>query len=269
MNTKVVTEYLFRVYEFLVELNKPILGITITEWIKLFILYSFVIWIPIIVWNAYQDYLRFKELERQKNFLLSSQRRVEKKILKYKQKLKDMEIAYKQISQTFSEKRVQYLIENLNKEILSIKNSQKQMDSYNPISFIARNFKGSLILENKINFYIPKFFFSINGYSFTTPVLKFFQAKNLLFQNSKKIIPGEVNVSLVGKKIVLFFKPSENSILLLKPVVLLGVIKEPNKLIYIPTYGYFSPGICKNIWLTNVLFGWGFELKGEVLKNAE
>jgi len=267
MNTKVLTEILFRFYEYLISINKPIFGKTLFEWIKLAFLYSFVIWLIILGWKVYNDYLYFKKLKDREGSLASISHQKSRLLYKYSLKLRDIQLAYSQISKTFSEDKVKKLLEELNNEIWNLEEKKKSLYIYNPLSFNSVNYQMLVQIGKKIDIYIPNFYFTVEKDKFSSIIQTFLSSINYFLSFDKKPIKGKVKVSLIGKKIVLFFSPKGDSIISLKPVTLLGLIQKPEKLGYIPTYLFFDANSYRNKELTNIFIGWSFEVKREVLNN--
>jgi len=267
MNTKALADILFRFYEYLISINKPIFGKTLFEWIKLAFLYSFVIWLIIFGWKVYNDYLYFKKLKDREESLASISQQKSKLVYKYSLKLRDIQLAYSQISKTFSEDKVKELLKELNNKIWNLEKKKKFIDIYNPLSFNGINYQMFVKMGKKIDVYIPKFYFSVEKGKFSSIVQAFLNSINYFLGFNKTAIKGKVKVSLIGKKIVLFFSPKGNSILSLKPVTLLGLVQKPEKLEYIPTYLFFDVNSYESKELTNIFIGWSFEVKKEVLNN--
>jgi len=265
MNTKALADIFFRFYEYLISINKPIFGKTLFEWIKLAFLYSFVIWLIILGWKIYNDYLYFKKLKDREEILASISQQKSKLLYKYSLKLRDIQFAYSQISKTFSEDKVKELLKELDNEIWNLDQKKKSLDIYNPLGFNSINYKISVQVGEKINVYIPNFYFSVEKDKFSSIIQTFLSSINYFLSFDKTPIKGKVKVSLIGKKIVLFFSTKGNSILSLKPITLVGIVQKPENLGYIPTYLFFNSYRDKE--LTNVFIGWSFEVEKEVLNN--
>lgn len=271
MNGKIIIENLFKAYEFLISLNKPIGGKPLFDWFKLAFLYSFVIWLSIIGWKFYQCYLQFQNLKKQKSDILVMKKYKENQIRKYISKLRDIDIAYKQISKYLSEKRVKNLVKKLNEEILLYKQKERERELYNPISISLLNI-GDIEIAKNIYVYFPKYYLIKNkNLSYRTAISKFLTSINYFYSFYKKnynhSIKGKVNVSLVGKKIVLFFEPKGESVLSIKPIMLNGLIQHIDNFVSMPTYTFFDTKVYFGKKISNVFFGWSFELEKEGNKN--
>ena len=102
MNTKIIVETLLKFHEFWKNFDKPILGKTLFEWLKIIFLYSFLIWFAIIGWNFYQDFLIVQGLSKQKNNILLIKNQKEYQLKEYYLKIKDIPAIISQSKNPFT-----------------------------------------------------------------------------------------------------------------------------------------------------------------------
>jgi hypothetical protein len=289
-----VLDYLFQIYEFFIRLNRPIFGKYISEWLKLGLVYSFLIWGGIILFKVYNQYLQYKELDRKEKIFLVQKRKKEKQINKILFLLKDLQLAYTQISEYFSKEEIQKLINKL--EIQVNKYKQKRSLFYNPINIFIFNTDTKLSLSKTLLIPNFKYFYLIknsrtfpygeniknfledlkeffnkrkkinNEIHYKLVTLKFFNSLNYFYKFIDKhynfSVNGEIQVSLLDNKktIFLYFTPFEQGLLKIKPIMELGFIQYPEKLLSIPSYTFFYIKPYVPIPIAPVYFGYVFEL---------
>ena len=246
---------------YLSKVNIEIAGKPLSNWIILIILYSFIIWISIIMYNGYQFYKEYtlltSKIKNEKNII-----RVRKRILsEYYQKLMDVTIAYNEISKYFNKQQVKYLIRKLDAEIREIE-----------------KYSSNTILRNSINFYRIETFnikqrdfirldsmgYTLNNISFNSIIInKFQESLNKKLNSNKpiKLLKMKVKVTLLNNKIVMYLAPTKQSIFIIKPVLWKGLIKNPYRIYVFPTETFFyKEGIVNNNFISPIYVGWQIKL---------
>jgi hypothetical protein len=260
MNFNKFIEYLNIALQYIRRLNILIFGKPLFDWLKLLLLYSFVIWFSITGWKAYQDFKEYKKLLQQEKNLQHRLKLKQKIVRKYKQKLQDIQTAYNEAKTIFSKDKVNNLVLRVNTEIMAINklvNSQLLKNSINPYRIKTFNLRYDYLAPLKDLTY-----FSLKGIPFKSELLNYFKASfRFTYKRWKafreKPLRGEVDVSLVGNNIILYLKPSINGYLIFKPIFWNGIVYEPQRAYVFPTLSFYEqPLSMKNIKISPLFFGW-------------
>jgi len=261
MILKRILRELINLQFYLSKINIEIAGKPLLSWIILIILYSFIIWISIIIYNGYQFYkeytLLITKIKNEKNII-----RAKKEILsEYYRKLADVTVAYNEISKYFNKKQVEQLIKKLNIEI-------KKIEKYS----------SNIILKNVINFYRIETFnvkqrskihldstgYTLNNIPFKSFIInKFQESLNKDVKNNKlfKPLKMKVEITLLNNKIVMYLAPSNQSIFEIEPLLWKGLIKDPYRIYIFPVESFFyREGIMSNNFISPIYMGWKIKL---------
>ena len=264
---EVIERVLPRLQEYSNYLNRPIYGRSILAWLKLALIYSFVIWLGIIGWRGYLFYQDYQALINKKNNKISQLNRLKASVKNYRQKIEDINLAYKEISKTFSQKKIALLKQKINSLVKEIKINKtgENIYPYNPYRFVTFNYPIRLD-----QFFGKLESVTIDRVNFTSRAVSDY--KNALrgvylafLGLQEKNISGKVKIAFVGNKIALFFVKGSGA-LFIKGVGLKGLIGNAEKVPYFPTTTYFYRSSEKFPNLTQIFFGWDLEIKGEGLE---
>ncbi len=247
----------------------PILGKPLIDWIKLIGLYSFIIWFSLLGFKVYQYYAEYLILKNQENILFKSLKKKEEKFIKYKNKIKDLQLAYREVSKYFTPIKVHELIENINKKIYQIEAEKKAWykNLINPYRLEKFNVKEK--------FYLPSYIEGITlaDTQIKPDSVKYFKLAMYIFykrwrkyiQNQEKIT-ASVQVSYDKGLIKLLLKRNKEGFLNLEPVYLEGIVSNLKKAVYIPTSTAIDSSLLfKGVINSQYFFGWDITLKREGL----
>ena len=264
---EIIEKFLPKLQGYLDYLNRPIYGRSILSWLKLAFIYSFVIWLAITGWKGYLFYQNYQNLINKRNIKISQLNRLKASLKNYKRKIEDINLAYKEISRTFSPKRIALLKEKINSLVEEIKSkkSGKNIYPYNPYRFVTFNYPIRLD-----QFFGKLESVTIDGISFSSKAVSDY--KNALrgvysafLRLSRRNITGKVKITMVGNKIALFFVRGGGA-LSVKTIGLKGLIGNAEKVPFFPTTTYFYRSSENLPNLTQIFFGWDFEIRSEGLE---
>ena len=264
---EILKRILPRLQEYSNYLNRPIYGRPILAWLKLALIYSFVIWLGIIGWRGYLFYQDYQILINKKNDKISQLNGLKTSVENYRQKIEDINLAYKEISKTFSPRKIALLRKKINllvKEI-KIQKAGENIYPYNPYRFITYNYPIRLerFFGKLESVTIDKVNFTSRAVSDYKNALK--EIYSAFLGLREKNISGKVKIAIVGNKIALFFVRGSGA-LFVKGIGLKGLIGNAEKVPYFPTTTYFYRSLDKFPNLTQIFFGWDLEIKGEGLE---
>ena len=252
-------ELVFRVYEgFSSVLEKPLFGKPLSLWLKYAIMYSFVVWLGVIAWNGYNHYQTYQRLLQEEKLNKQVLSRKKATITRYKNKIRDIRLAYREISRTISPENVKALMETIDGKVESILN-QKRLVDLNPLNpYRVGGF------NIKIPLHLPEYLESVTfrGVKFPSRVVRdYSQILQKLFAKwDKQYSAGvrtKVNAVYKNSQIVLYLKRDSNGLLTLKPVGFYGVIDDFQKLPFIPTATASNSALLmQNINFSRFYFGW-------------
>jgi len=251
--------------KFLDFLYYPILGRPLIEWAKRIFIYSFILWIPIAVFNIYQHYKSYTKLEQQEAKISKELKRKEKILARYKSKINDLNIAYKEVSKYFTPQRVKELMKKIDMKITEIENRKKS--SFKNLINPYRVEKFNVDRKFNIPFYINEI--SLKGTEISADSVEYFKLTMLTFYKKwKKYIQQQKNIRVSAQVvynnglITLFLRKNQEGILNLQPKYLEGVVCNMNKIPYIPTStGIDSSLLFKDLFKSQYFFGWDINLK--------
>jgi len=264
---ELVEKILPTIREYLEFLNRPIYGRPLLAWLKLAFIYSFVIWLGITGWKSYLFYQTYQNLERKKEAKISELQRIKNSISRYKQKIEDINLAYKEISKVFSPEKIQKLKRKLNALVKNLKSkkSVKDIYPYNPYRFVTYNYP-----INLSQFFGKLEAVSLEGISFPSKSVGDYKSAltgiySAFRRLTEREIRGSVRVTFAGDKLALFFVRGGGG-LSVKGIGLKGLIGNAEKVPYFPTTTYFYRASEKLPNLTQIFFGWDLDIEGEGLE---
>ncbi|HIC09075.1 MAG TPA: hypothetical protein EYO62_03390 [Aquificales bacterium] len=262
--TKVTSVIVPRIIDIL---HLPVLGKPLIEWFKLLGLYSFIVWFSFLGFKVYQHYTEYAVLKNQEKSLYKNLKKKEKILNKYRNKIKDLQLAYREVSKYFAPIKVRELMENINKRIYQIEVRKKDWykNLINPYRLEQFNVKKK--------FYLPNY---VEGITLTDTRIKpdsvkyfkltmytFYKKWRKYTQNQEKITVS-TQVSYNKGLITLFLKRDKEGFLNLKPRYLEGVVSNLEKIMYIPASTTIDSSLLfKGVVNSQYFFGWDITLKKE------
>ena len=264
---KFVEDLLPKLQEYIDLLNTPIYGRSIIDWFKLFLIYSFVVWLGIIAWRAFLFYQEYQKLENKRVAKVAQLNRLKRSIVYYKHKIREINVAYREISKTFSPKRVSQIERKLNELIAKIENKKRNSNLYQYAPYRLITFNYPLGLSG---FFSRFEGVSLEGINFSAPSI--YEYQNILqniysiYRKSKNgTLSGKIKIAFTDGKIALFLVKGRG-LLSVNKIFLKGLIADAEKIPYFPTATYFYKTSEKLPNITRIFFGWDLAIKSEGLK---
>ncbi len=227
MRSPAFDDFLVKLYEAYEKLDSAILqksvgNYTVKELLIKGAQFSFILWLGIAGYFAYQTY---QSILQKKEVINSKERILHSKIAQIdnlKRKMKDLDAAYRILSSIFSKENVEKLnqkIENGLKEVYT----QKQI--VNPIKIKTYNLKIK-IPARYVDFKVP----TVDGvaikdsttYDFARSIV---EKGNEILESSEDL-RGRVDVSFLNDKIVLLYKKDNAGSLILRPTLQAYFVKD-------------------------------------------
>ena len=243
----------------------PVFGRPLIEWLKRIFIYSFIIWIPIVGFDLFQHYESYIQLKRQEVGLIKELKIKRGILTRYRNKVNDLNLAYKEMSKYFTPQKVKNLMKEVNLQIAKIEN-EKGIYLKNLIN-PYRVEKFNIGAEFNIPPYVNEI--SLKGTEIISDAVEYFKLTSLTFykkwekyiQNTKSI---RVSTQVIYNNglITLFLKRNQEGLLSLQPKYLEGVLCNMNKIPYIPTSTAIDSSLAlETLFKSQYFFGWDINLK--------
>ena len=240
-------EIIYKVWEVL---EYEIRGKPVYKWFLYILEFSFLIWIPLAIWIGYSMYKELNKLEyslQEKHRLLQHEYA---KIKRLKQKIGDINEAYKALATFFNPEELQKLKKNINAYVFNLQRISKVGLIKTPILYKTFNYPLHIPPPPVESQTLPDINFSSKSVQDFVEAFRTFNRK----YKDLKPIRGNVKISIEGKSLILTFKRKRNGLLELKPVRYLGFISNMKYLEDIPTIASIPPEAKQ--FRTNVFIGW-------------